>query len=218
MEPMGATLYLVRHGVTAWNREMRMQGHMDVPLDAEGLRQAEHVAARIAALPLPPEAVWCSDLSRARVTAEAVARALGLPLCQRPELREVRLGDWEGLTRADIEARGEGPQLDLYLKDSLRHRPPHAERLEEVWERMARVGEEIRARYAGRAIALVGHGASLRAFVGQAVGATPGILRNLWLDNASLTALELPPPGGARLGSVWMLNDTAHLREPQAEP
>jgi broad specificity phosphatase PhoE len=211
MEQAGTTLYLVRHGVTAWNRELRMQGHKDVPLDAEGLQQAQRVAARLALLPRKPDAIWCSDLVRARVTAETIATALDLPIRARTELREVRLGDWEGLTRADIEARGEGAQLEQYLRDSLRYRPPNGERLEEVWDRIARVGEELRAEWTGKTVVLAGHGASLRVFVGLAIGATPAILRSLWLDNASLTALRLAPQGSDPPGLVWMLNDTSHL-------
>jgi broad specificity phosphatase PhoE len=214
MERIGATLYLVRHGVTAWNRELRMQGHKDVPLDDEGLMQAQLVAARIAALPKRPDAVWCSDLVRARATAEIVAQAVDAPLCIRQELREVRLGDWEGLTRADIEARGEQAQFELYLRDSLRHRPPNGETWEQVWTRIAALSDELRTKWIGKAVAICGHGASLRAFVGQAVGGGPPILRNLWLDNASLTSLSLAPPGSDPPGLVWLLNDSSHLSPP----
>ena len=71
-------LYIVRHGVTAWNQEGRIQGHTDTPLSAEGMVQAQRIGARLARLEQPLQAVWSSDLMRARQTAEAVAAPFGL--------------------------------------------------------------------------------------------------------------------------------------------
>ena len=89
---------------------MRFQGHTDVPLDAEG-REAgvRKLGARIAALPQPPVAVYSSDLSRARDTAEAIAAPLGLTVVTtRRRCAKRVFGAWEGLNRDEIEARGEG--------------------------------------------------------------------------------------------------------------
>ena len=104
-------LVLVRHGRTAWNLEGRFQGRADIPLDEEGRTQAERVAAELAVLADRPPAgrpgpvVLSSDLSRARATAVPVAAALGAPLIVDAALREVDVGAWEGLTRAEAEAR-----------------------------------------------------------------------------------------------------------------
>ena len=63
----------MRHGVTAWNREQRMQGHTDVDLDTEGHLQAERIAERLSGSDYAVRAVYSSDLIRARSTAEAIA-------------------------------------------------------------------------------------------------------------------------------------------------
>jgi broad specificity phosphatase PhoE len=96
-------LLLARHGETDWNRERRWQGHADRPLTRRGLEQAQALAARLAEAEL--DAIYASDLRRARDTAAAVADKFGLPLETRRELREVDVGSWSGLTRAEATAR-----------------------------------------------------------------------------------------------------------------
>jgi broad specificity phosphatase PhoE len=96
-------LLLARHGETDWNRERRWQGHADRPLTPRGVEQARALAARVAGTEL--DAVYSSDLRRARDTAAAVATNVGLPLEPTPELREVDVGSWSGLTRAEAAAR-----------------------------------------------------------------------------------------------------------------
>ena len=97
------TVYLARHGQSDWNAARRWQGHADRPLTGLGRRQAAELAERLADTPL--DAVYSSDLRRARETAEAVATKHGLPLHVLPELREVDVGSWSGLTRLEAEER-----------------------------------------------------------------------------------------------------------------
>ncbi len=99
----GAAVVVLRHGRTAWSGQGRFAGHADVPLDATGRAQARAAAARL--VPLRPSALVSSDLARARHTAEAVAAATGLAVTVDARLREEHLGGWEGLTRAEAEAR-----------------------------------------------------------------------------------------------------------------
>ncbi len=204
-------LYVVRHGITAWNREMRMQGHTDIALDAEGARQAERLASRLAASPHPPQYIYASDLARAHETAEAIARPLGLAVQTTPLLRETQLGAWEGLTRADIEARGDAQLLADYLRDSHAYRPPNGETLEAVWERINQVVSDIRRDHASGQVAIVGHGGSLRALLCAALDAPVASMRRLWLDNASLSIVEDVGPPDGRVSRVILVNDTGHL-------
>ena len=97
------TVFLFRHGETDWNREGRIQGHTDVPLNATGLAQAEALAERLR--PHRLDAVLSSDLSRALTTARIVAEALGVPLMTDLGLREINVGAAEGLLWADAKAR-----------------------------------------------------------------------------------------------------------------
>ncbi len=96
-------MVVARHGRTSWNAEGRFQGFGDPPLDAVGARQAEVLAAELESL--RPRWVVSSDLRRARATAEIVAKACGLDAESDPRFREVDLGGWEGLTRAEVEDR-----------------------------------------------------------------------------------------------------------------
>src|ERR1700704_4943984 len=101
-------LLLVRHGETDWNAEGKLQGHTDRPLNDHGRRQAQALAERLAGNSI--DAVYASDLSRARETAEMVGEKLGLPVLVDPDLREKNWGNWEGLTsdqRLHIEFEGE---------------------------------------------------------------------------------------------------------------
>ena len=99
----GAAVVVLRHGRTVWSGQGRFAGHADVPLDATGRAQARAAAARL--VPLRPSALVSSDLARARHTAEAVAAATGLAVTVDARLRGEHLGGWEGLTRAEAEAR-----------------------------------------------------------------------------------------------------------------
>jgi broad specificity phosphatase PhoE len=205
---------LVRHGVTDWNREMRMQGHTDVPLNSDGRAQAARIGARLSAGALSPDAVWSSDLSRAYETARSIATPLGLSVRTTPLLRETMLGDWEGLTRDEIVVRGDGEQLENYLRDSLRFRPPGSETLQAVWERMLLAQEEIRADHPTGTVAIVGHGGSLRALLCAALDAPIDSMRRLWLDNTSLSVIEELGHGEEAAHRITLINDTSHLIEP----
>jgi broad specificity phosphatase PhoE len=94
---------LARHGQSDWNATRRWQGHADRPLTEKGRAQATALAERLAHIEL--DAVYSSDLRRAADTARVVAEAQGLELVQLPELREVDVGAWSGLTRDEAEER-----------------------------------------------------------------------------------------------------------------
>ena len=97
------TILLARHGETEWNRDGRFQGHADPPLNDLGRAQAEGLAVSLGEEPL--DAVYASDLRRAFVTAEIVGARLGLSVEQEAGLREIDVGSWQGLTRAEIDGR-----------------------------------------------------------------------------------------------------------------
>jgi broad specificity phosphatase PhoE len=94
---------LARHGESDWNAAHRWQGHADRPLTEKGRAQASALAERLAHIDL--DAVYSSDHRRAADTARVVAEAQGLGLVQLPELREVDVGSWSGLTREEAEER-----------------------------------------------------------------------------------------------------------------
>lgn len=155
--------YLARHGETDWNRERRWQGHTDTALNAAGRAQAEQLAAAVERSAIAR--VHSSDLSRARETAEIVARRLGLgPVATDPDLRERNFGVFEGLTFAECAEKL--PEMwARYLLD--RTRPEGAESDPALAERMIR---GVSRAVEGDGIALlVTHGGAMRAYL-RAVG------------------------------------------------
>jgi len=101
---MSATrLCIVRHGETAWNAAHRVQGQLDVPLNAAGLAQAEAVARALGGERF--DAIYTSDLQRARQTAEPLARLSGLAMEIEPGLRERHYGVFQTHTYAEVKAR-----------------------------------------------------------------------------------------------------------------
>ena len=104
-------LLIIRHGESEWNVEKRWQGWLDSRLTAEGLQQAGDRADALAGSGFAPEVVHCSDLGRARQTAEIIAAALGVPTQPHRGLRERSGGDWEGFTADEIDERWPGRRL-----------------------------------------------------------------------------------------------------------
>ena len=116
-------LVVVRHGETLDNAAGVWQGLKDTELSPVGLAQAEKAAPMVAAY--EPEVVVASDLARARVTAERVGEAAGMPVRLDPRLREIDVGEWQGVTTAEV--RNRDPEL-LRAHGPWRGRPPRADR------------------------------------------------------------------------------------------
>ena len=199
-------LYLARHGVTQWNSEGRLQGQTDTPLAPEGRDQARCLAHRLASEPV--EAVYTSDLSRARETAEIIAEPHRLSVVVTPVLREAGFGLWEGLTETEIIELGHEEHWNNYRADSAAHRPPEGETLDDVCSRMLGFFQEVRNAHPSGSVVIAGHGGSLRAILCDALGSPITAWRRISLSNASLSLIEYLDRGPI----VKFLNDTSHLR------
>lgn len=159
------TILLARHGESDWNREHRWQGHTDRPLTELGRRQAAALAERLADVPL--DAVYASDLARARDTALAVAERKGLRVVARPDLREVDVGNWSGKTRADVE-RSDPEGIARWLEGATGWLG--GETYEEMAARAVAAVREIAAAHAGGRVLVVSHGGCMRAIHAHALG------------------------------------------------
>ncbi len=126
-------LVLIRHGQTDWNATGRWQGQADPPLNDVGRAQARLTALELREQKL--ESLISSDLLRARETAEIIGRALGLEVHLEPRLREVNLGDWQGLYSDEIRARWP-EQMKLWLEQPLATRPPNGESIRDLADRV----------------------------------------------------------------------------------
>jgi probable phosphoglycerate mutase len=151
-------LLLVRHGETDWNVERRFQGHADPPLNETGRAQARAVADELAGEWL--DAVYSSDLARARETAEIIAVRVGAEVRPLRELREIDVGEWEGLTWPEVEER---------YPDGVRswHETGHGwqqgETYDQLGERVVAALGRIAADHPGGRVLVVGHGGTVRA-------------------------------------------------------
>ncbi|WP_176518669.1 histidine phosphatase family protein [Rhodobacter maris] len=142
-------LYLLRHGETVFNIEGRYQGGCDSPLTARGSAQARCIGAHLARL-APCATLWVSPLPRAQASADLIAAEIaqhtGAPPARqlRTELREIALGDWDGLTRAEMEALAPGFRKRHPRRQWMFH-APGGEPLDAVLARLAQVHRAARA-------------------------------------------------------------------------
>jgi len=174
-------IILWRHGRTAWNAERRFQGQTDVPLDEVGREQAARAATLLAAL--GPHRIISSDLSRAHETAQALAAHVGIDAQVDARLRETYAGEWQGLTRGELEERF-GDALAQWSAGS-HIRPGGGESRLEVADRMVEaIDEALGSLEAGQTLVVATHGGAARAAIGALLGLPPehwaalGVLSN----------------------------------------
>lgn len=198
------TLYLVRHGETAWNVGGRFQGQQNTPLSKVGRAQADAVARALADRHFA--ALYTSDLARSVETAAIIAAPHGMTPIPDARLREAHFGEWEGLSITEVTERW--PEVvAAWRADSLRTRPPGGETLEGVQRRVVEFTEAVIRQYSAGGLCIVGHGGSLRAIVTHALGDNMTIFRRLRLDNCSISIVNV------RDGqiSLMLFNDICHL-------
>jgi alpha-ribazole phosphatase len=197
---MATVVYLVRHGTVVGAETRRFIGHLDVPLSSRGEAELSRLARRLAAVPLA--AVYASDLSRTRRSADILAAPHGLHVTTRAELREFAMGEWEGLTAEEIRARAPDAYA-AWMADVGRFQFPGGENLEQVATRAWAAFEAIVAAHDGAPVAIVAHGGSNRAIVCRALGMSLDRLLALGQDYGALTMLE-------RVSGGWSLRLLNH--------
>ncbi|HZK90288.1 MAG TPA: histidine phosphatase family protein [Stellaceae bacterium] len=186
---MSGVIFLVRHGETEWNLTRRYQGWSDSPLTRRGVAQAEAFGRRLRALSeAEGVAVVSSPLGRARRTAELIQaqRADPAPIVFDERLKEISIGAWDELDRAEIEALSPG----IFAgdgRDEWYFRTPDGETYDQFAGRIAAWLDEI----AGRALIVVAHGVVTR------------VLRGLYAGLPRAAALSLPVPQDV----IWRLAD-----------
>ena len=159
------TLLLARHGETDWNRDHRFQGHADPPLNDDGRRQAREFAEQIAGERIV--AIYSSPLRRALETAEIVGERLGLGVVRIDALREIDVGEWQGLTRSQVEER----YPDAFARwIGFGQGWEGGETYEEMGKRVRGALRELAARHPGEVVLVVTHGGPVRAAIAAAEG------------------------------------------------
>lgn len=204
MEP--TRILAIRHGETAWNVDTRLQGHLDIPLNEVGLRQAQHLAQALLQGDAI-DAVYASDLSRAHTTALAIAQATGQSVTAHEGLRERHFGAFQGQTYAEIEAT-QPEQAWHWRKRTPDWVPPNGgESLQVLQQRVVCTVNELAAKHPGQQIVMVAHGGVLDILYRAATRLGLQAPRTWLLTNTAVNRLLWTPEGLSLVG--W--GDTRHL-------
>lgn len=198
----------IRHGETAWNVETRLQGHTDIALNTHGTWQAERAALALADEDIA--AIYTSDLSRARATAEAIAQRSSQDQARAvrptPGLRERGFGVLEGHTYAQIAERWPD-ESERWRRRDPDFAPPGGESLLQVRTRVADTVHALAQAHTGEQIVLVAHGGVLDTLYRLATGQDLQAPRTWDLGNAAINRLLWTSDSLTVVG--WA--DTRHL-------
>jgi len=204
MSQESTRIIAIRHGETAWNVDTRIQGSLDIALNARGQEQAKAVAQALLGEKIA--AIYSSDLWRAHDTAMAISKAVGLQNIPTEGLRERLFGRFEGKTFAEVEA--------LWPDEAVRWRrrdpdfcPEGGESLLTFRTRILKCLSDLAARHAGQQIVIVSHGGCNDIFYRAATGLDLQAARTWSLGNAEINRLLWTPQGLSLVG--WA--DIAHL-------
>lgn len=168
-------IYLIRHGETDSNKGHRFQGRMNLPLNAKGMQQAYALAEYMHKLPV--DAVYCSSMLRACMTAAPIAMSKNIAYHPLDLLQEVSFGAWEGMEYSEITKRWP-KEMEAFLSRPGEWIPPQGESFHEVERRCAQAFDDIFAREGHeKNIAIVSHGGIIRVQICLVLGIP---LNNLW--------------------------------------
>ncbi len=200
----------MRHGQTEWNRLRRYQGQTDIELNETGIEQAQKAAERLSNEKI--DSVYCSDLKRARQTAETIVSKhnnVGA-IHESPLLREMNFGDYEGLTFEEMDPKF---QLIFSADPAWRSigpnvRAPNGESISDMASRLKQFTQQILGKHTdNETILIVAHGGPLQTLICQLMGIG---LEHWWqirISGASVSIMETYPQGT----SIVLLNGTSHL-------
>jgi len=175
---------LLRHGQTEWNALQKYQGHMDIALNDTGREQAGKIA-RYLHDNENIEAIYCSDLSRSRETAEIIAHELHLQVQVDKRLREIGFGSWEGMTYEEVKCMYP-EEYEKWFNNNLEIKVPGGESVDELLARSLPVLSELAERHEGTVL-VVSHGGLIKTVLNYMRGNERW---DIYLYPASISSLE----------------------------
>lgn len=197
-------IILVRHGLTLWNGERKIQGHSDVELAPEGIEQAKLLAENF---PLENiSAVYSSDLNRAKTTAEILAQKFNLPVQLEKNLREANWGDWEGKKLSEIE-NADPVNYEKFFRNPEEVQISNAETFAQLQARAFSAFKKIIAAHPDENIIIVAHGAINRTILCSILEIP---LKKMWALSQFNTAVNILRFDDGYF-TVELINGTAHL-------
>jgi len=204
MSAVERVLYIVRRGTTDWNESGRIQGHMDIPLNETGRAQARLASRRLA--PLGATALYSSDLLRAYETAQIIGQSTGLGVVQKPGLREINFGVWQGLSSPQIRERD--PEVYAARRaNPYDVAPAGAETWRQFYDRAIQAIQEVLAMTEAQRLIVVTHSGVCTVAGLRALGFDCTGTRTFQSHNCGIHTIAVQ-------GETWRvvdLNDIAHL-------
>ncbi|MDD2431320.1 MAG: histidine phosphatase family protein [Firmicutes bacterium] len=194
------SIYLVRHGITQYNLENRFQGHLDIPLSHEGVKQATKLARYLENNKI--DAIYTSDLKRAVQTADYVAQAINLKLKILPSLREVDVGELEGLKWHEVKRN-----YPEWVRTGHNYGYPGGETRSEIERRVYNIWDSLIKRHSSDNIVLVTHGGIIKALICHLLGISQENRSSFIIDNCSVSTIIVADSGV----KVKSLNNTVYL-------
>jgi len=208
---MPIKLILIRHGESDGNVKRKFSGFQDVDLTEKGIWQAKRLARRLEGVQV--DSVYCSDLKRARRTAEIIFKDRGIDIIANPKFREINFGAWEGYTFEEVKAKFRyGDKFNSLLENiKVEVNIPQGESLVNLNDRvMAELNNILKKqekRDKDETIALVCHGGTIRVILSNALNIG---LKNMWNIEQYSTALNIINYYDHKV-FVALINDTSHL-------
>lgn len=193
-------IYLIRHGQVEGHDQPRYNGQTDAALTDHGVHQYHQLSERLADKTI--SACYSSDLSRCTTGATIIGAKIGITPRHHPELRELNIGIWEGMTWEAIKA--EWPEAwHARLADLVNYRVPQGENLRDVEARVMPLITNIVAQHQGEEVLVVGHGGVNRIILLNAIGAPLAQMFNIEQNYGCLNIIDYHSDGRA---TVKLLN------------
>ena len=196
-------LFLIRHGQTDGTAKGKFMGEIDLPLNKEGKIEAEKLAERLKVEKIA--AFYTSPLKRAVETAIILNQFHRLPLKKRRALKEIRLGEWEGLTLEEIYQRDK-ILCQKWFFDTENFTMPRGESVKAMKKRLIAGWEEIVSRHRRGTVAIITHGGAIRILICYILKLDPGLFWKIRQDTAALNIITF----SHGLVTLTLLNDTCH--------
>ncbi len=205
---MPQKLILIRHGHTAHNKKKILQGWLDTELDEIGINQAKKVAERLTSFKI--DAIYTSDLKRAKRTAQEIAQKLGKRVTSTPHLRETNLGIFQGQPWKNLPSHLKelwDRHIQAFKNEDLYWKEHQGESLAEIYHRLTQLLDHLKTKHSNQQVLLVTHGGTINHFL-NFLGLKNPQDPFISFHNTSLTILEKTSPNNY---TVKLLNDASHL-------
>ncbi len=204
-DSLTTSIYLVRHGQTAWNKEEIFRGRTDIPLDETGLKQAELAGDYLKEVRI--DAIYSSPLSRARQTAQKIAQLHHLEVIPLEGMIDLSFGNWEGQPHQKIQ-ENDPETYRMWREKPHLVRLPGGETLDEVTARSMAAMEEVVRKHSGRNAVLVSHRVICKVLICAILGLDNSHFWQIAQDTTAINLIQF------RRGIyiLSLMNETCHLK------